>query len=154
MRFQLRPAVDDDRAFLFALKQATMRQYVIATWGAWSDGDQYDHFAPDLAHTALVWVDGRAVAMVEARIEPEGLYLANVQVTPDMQSRGLGGAIVELLAASAHARGRALVLRVLKVNHRARQFYERSGLRVAGELEHHWSMALPPPITGGGDDNP
>ena len=153
MRFQLRPAADDDRAFLFALKQATMREYVIATWGDWSDGDQYEHFAPDLAHTEVVSVDGRDVAMIEARVEREGLYLANIQVTPDMQSRGLGGAIVELLAAAAHARDGPLVLRVLKVNPRARRFYERMGLQTTGELLHHWSMALPPPITGEGGHN-
>ena len=39
----------------------------------------------------------------------------------------------------------ALVLRVLKVNPRALAFYERLGLRVTGEVRHHWSMALPPP---------
>ena len=62
-----------------------------------------------------------------------------------MQSHGIGGAIVEVLAAAAHARGRSLVLRVLKVNNRKRQFYERAGLQVTGESPHHWTMALPNP---------
>ena len=74
------------------------------------------------------------------------LYLANIQVLPEWQGRGLGSRIVELVAAIAHARGRTLVLRVLKVNPRAQRFYERLGLQVTGDQQHHWSMALPPAV--------
>jgi GNAT superfamily N-acetyltransferase len=62
-----------------------------------------------------------------------------------LQSHGIGAAIIETVAAAAHARGRPLVLRVLKVNGRARQFYERLGMHVTGELPRHWAMELPPP---------
>ena len=43
------------------------------------------------------------------------------------------------------------MLRVLKVNERARQFYERLGLQVSGELPRHWAMELPPPGLNGYD---
>ena len=79
----------------------------------------------------------------------EALYLANIQVMPEWQGRGLGSRLVELVAATAHARGRTLVLRVLKVNPRAQRFYERLGFGVTGELQHHWSMAAPPLRTAG-----
>jgi ribosomal protein S18 acetylase RimI-like enzyme len=146
--FAVRPAGEGDRAFLAALKHATMRDYVVAAFGAWDERDQHANFGPDLARIAVVAVDGRDVAMLEARVTDDGLYLANIQVTPAMQSRGLGGRLVELLASTAHARGRPLVLRVLKVNHRAQQFYERMGLTVTGELQHHWSMKLDVPAVG------
>ena len=143
MRFELRPAVDDDRAFLFALKQATMREYVVAAIGVWDEATDRRHFPADLAHIAVVSVDGRDGAMVEVRAEPSRLYLANIQVDPRLQGRGIGGAIITLLGSVAHRRGLPLELRVLKVNGRALQFYERIGLRVTGELPQHWAMTLP-----------
>ena len=145
LSFTVRPATAADRPFLFALKQATMGEYIVATFGPWDEATERRHFGPDLNRIAVISVEGRDVAMVEARSEGGDLYLANIQVIPEWQSRGLGTRIVELVAAVAHARGRALVLRVLKVNRRAQQFYERLGLQVTGELPHHRSMALPPP---------
>jgi ribosomal protein S18 acetylase RimI-like enzyme len=145
--FGLRPATGRDRSFLFDLKRATMREYIVATFGPWDEAGDRRRYGPDLARIAVVSIDGRNVAMVEARVEGEDLYLANIQVRPERQGEGIGRRIVELFATAAHARGRALVLRVLKVNDRALQFYERLGLRVTGDLQHHWSMALPPPST-------
>jgi ribosomal protein S18 acetylase RimI-like enzyme len=142
--FGLRPATGRDRAFLFALKRATMRDYIVAAFGPWDEAGDRRRFGPDLARISVVSVDGRDVAMVEARVDGDNLYLANIQVAPERQREGIGTRIIELFAAAAHARGRALVLRVLKVNPRALRFYERLGLQVTGELPHHWSMALPP----------
>ncbi|MDQ1534810.1 MAG: hypothetical protein QOF28_2571, partial [Actinomycetota bacterium] len=139
--FAVRPAASADRPFLFALKQATMGEYIVATFGPWDEAKERRHFGPDLNRIAVISVDGRDVAMVEARSEGGDLYLANIQVAPELQGRGIGTRIVELLASAAHARGRALVLRVLKVNGRAQRFYERSGFEVTGELPHHWSMS-------------
>jgi 2-phosphosulfolactate phosphatase len=143
--FALRPATSTDRPFLFVLKQSTMRDYVVAAIGQWDEAVERRHFSPDLSRIAVVSVDGRDVGMVEARVELDRLYLANIQVSPGLQSHGIGGAIVEVLAAAAHARGRPLVLRVLKVNDRARRFYERLGMQVSGELARHWAMELLPP---------
>lgn len=145
LEFGLRPATGRDRSFLFELKRATMRDYIVATFGPWDEADDRRRYGPDLARIAVVSIGGRNVAMVEARVEGDNLYLANIQVAPERQSEGIGTRIVELFAAAAHARGRVLVLRVLKVNSRALAFYERLGLTVTGDLQHHWSMALPPP---------
>jgi 2-phosphosulfolactate phosphatase len=77
--FSLRPATGSDRPFLFALKQATMSDYVIAAFGRWDEATERRHFGPDLARIAIVSVGGRDVGMIEARVEADGLYLANVQ---------------------------------------------------------------------------
>jgi 2-phosphosulfolactate phosphatase len=142
--FALRPARGSDRPFLFDVRQSTMREYVIAAVGRWDEATQRRHFGSDLARTAVVSVDGRDGGMVETRVEADGFYLANVQLSPPLQGRGVGRSIVELLIAVAHRRGLPLRLRVLKVNVRAQQFYERLGMQVTGELPRHWTMALPP----------
>jgi 2-phosphosulfolactate phosphatase len=143
--FGLRPATAADRPFLFTLKHATMSEYVVAAIGRWDEGVERRHFSPDLSRITVVSVEGRDVGMVEGRAEVDRFYLANIQVAPDLQSHGIGEAIVAFVAATAHARGRPLGLRVLKVNPRALKFYERLGLHVSGELPRHWAMELPPP---------
>lgn len=145
--FSWRPAVDGDRSFLFALKTAAMREYIAAAFGAWNERDQRAMFDPDLVRIAVLAVDGRDAGMVETRLDHGGFYLANIQIVPEHQGRGLGAAIVRLLATAAHARGLSLVLQVLKVNPRARAFYERLGLHVTGEAPYHWPMALVPPAS-------
>jgi len=120
-----------------------MRDYIVATWGAWDADDQ----GRELRSGAGAHRD-RCVAAAMSRWWKRGrarrVLPRQIQVAPEMQSRGLGGSIVELLAAAAHAQGRPLVLRVLKVNDRARRFYERLGLRATTELEFHWWMTWPP----------
>jgi len=143
--FSWRPSVEGDRPFLFALKEAAMREYIVDTFGEWNERDQRTLFDPDLARIAIVSVEGQDVGMVEVRFDHGGLYLANIQIAPDQQSRGIGARIVVLLAKAAHARAMPLVLQVLKVNPRARAFYEGLGLKVSGESQYHWPMTLPPP---------
>ena len=143
--FALRPATGADRPFLSELARATMRESVVAAFGAWDERSQRRYFSPDIAHIAVVVVDGNDVGMVEGRAENGWWQLANLRLAPRVQGRGLGTAIVRFVAAAAHRRDHALVLRVLKVNARAREFYERLGLRVSGELPWHWTMELSPP---------
>ena len=88
--FAVRPAAVSDRPFLFALKQATMGEYIVATFGPWDEATERRHFGPDLNRIAVISVDGHDVAMVEARMEGDALYLANIQVLPEWQGRGWG----------------------------------------------------------------
>jgi ribosomal protein S18 acetylase RimI-like enzyme len=143
--FAWRPATDADRAFLYALKRDTMRDYIAAAFGGWNERDQRSMFDPDLLHTAVVTVAGDGAGIIEARVDRGGLYLANIQIAPAHQSTGVGSRLVAVLARAAHARGVPLVLQVLKTNPRALRFYERMGLRVNGESQFHWPMELAPP---------
>jgi 2-phosphosulfolactate phosphatase len=142
--FTWRPATEGDRSYLFELKRATMRDYIASAFGGWNERDQRTTFDPDLARTAILAVDGREAGMVEARLDRDGLYLANIEIGPEHQGRGLGARVMTVLATAAHARGLPLVLQVLKTNPRARGFYERFGLRVTGESSYHWPMELAP----------
>jgi ribosomal protein S18 acetylase RimI-like enzyme len=65
------------------------------------------------------------------------IYLAEIQVAPAWQGRGIGSSVVRSLMDRAAASERPLTLRVLHVNDRARKLYERLGFHQFKTIETH-----------------
>jgi ribosomal protein S18 acetylase RimI-like enzyme len=126
--FALRPATDVDREFCFALHKASMGGYVAAIWG-WDDAVQRDFFdrAWDLAITQIVTLADRDVGILKLEDRPDAVYIALVEVHPDHQGGGIGGAVVRQVITDADRRGRPVELDVLTVNTRAQALYRRLG---------------------------
>ncbi len=61
-------------------------------------------------------------------------FLANIEILPDYQGRGLGAAIIHGIIAEADAHHLPVRLQVLKINP-ARRLYERLGFVITGETE-------------------
>ena len=141
--YALRPVTEDDYDWLWALKQRTMRGYVEATWGAWDEGVQEIFFRQGFFPEKLqiIVAEGRDAGLLEVERNLYEIFLRRIELAPECQGRGLGGAVVGDLAAEARARGRPLRLQVLKVNP-AQRLYARLGLRVVGETATHRQMQL------------
>ena len=138
MQFELRPATDGDREFLYALHRAAMYESVARTWGwdeAWQRARFDAHFDPRAVQ--VIRAGGREVGAV--RLEERGaeLYVAGLAVAPEAQGRGLGTAVLQGLLARAAARRVPVTLQVLKTNPGARRLYERLGFRADGETATH-----------------
>jgi ribosomal protein S18 acetylase RimI-like enzyme len=142
--FQLRPASVEDYDFLYALQRATYRDYVIQTWGRWDEAWQQDYFRShfDPAQEQIIVVDGQDAGALSVDRRPDELFLANIQILPAYQNRGLGTALIRQLLTEAQARGVPLALHVLRVNP-ARWLYERLGFRVVEETPTHFVMRAP-----------
>jgi ribosomal protein S18 acetylase RimI-like enzyme len=65
------------------------------------------------------------------------IRLAEIELMPAWRGRGIGSSIVRWLMKEAAAAGKPLTLRVLHVNERARDLYERLGFRPFKEIETH-----------------
>lgn len=139
--FSLRPATAADYAWLWALKRATMRAYVENTWGSWDEAAQESffrrNFTPATVHVILA--DGRDAGLLELEHRRDEIFLANIQIEPTLQNRGLGAAAIRFLQTEAAACRLPLRLQVLKVNP-ARRFYERLGFTTVGDSLSHWRM--------------
>jgi ribosomal protein S18 acetylase RimI-like enzyme len=124
--WRLRPASPADRDFIFGVQRTTLREYAEPLWG-WDDARQSrrfaERFAPD--RWEVVQVGDEDVGVLEVEERADELVLANIELLPHWQGRGLGGAIVDALLARAASEGRALTLRVLATNERAVRLYER-----------------------------
>jgi GNAT superfamily N-acetyltransferase len=138
--YQLRPATAEDFDFLWNLHRATMRPYVEAIWG-WDEGVQARRFreAFDPAHRQIVIVGGHPVGVLHVDDLPRAVFLANVEIDPAHQRRGLGTALVESVIDRAKSLGLPVTLQVLRVNP-VRRLYERLGFRVTGDTPTHFLM--------------
>jgi ribosomal protein S18 acetylase RimI-like enzyme len=84
----------------------------------------------------------RVVGYALVRQDKDLLDLTRLAIEPGLHGRGYGRFLLSFICASADAEGRALILTVLKDNHRAILLYLRAGFRVVGHYvrEHAWAM--------------
>lgn len=126
MSFSFRPAVSADVDRVTALKKIVMRDDLVRVLGSWDDARSRArveaHFSPE--NTRVISVDGEDVGTVTMRPEGDVVWLEMFYLSPAVQGRGLGTAVLRtLLAEYAHT---AIRLEVL-AGARVRAFYEREG---------------------------
>lgn len=142
MQFALRAATEQDYPWLWALKRLTMQPYVEQTWGGWDEAAQEsffrEHFVP--ANMRVIICEERDVGLLHVERESAAVFLANIQILPEFQCRGLGTAVVQQVLADAEASGLPVRLQVLKTNSDARRLYERLGFQVTDLTGSHWQM--------------
>ena len=141
MNLSLQPAAQSDHEFLYRLHCATMRDYIDRTWG-WDDDAQRSAFDIRLStnpHQVILF-DDDPVGMLEIEHHPTELVIANIQVLPEYQGRGIGSAVIREVIELAQKSGAVTTLQVLEVNVRARRLYERLGFRETGKAAPHICM--------------
>jgi ribosomal protein S18 acetylase RimI-like enzyme len=142
MDFILRPAGAADYEWLWNLKRLTMRPYVEQTWGIWDDFAQEEFFRHSYRAESVqvVVVDRADAGLLHVEREPQELFLANIQIHPDFQNRGLGSAVVRTVIETGRQLRLPIRLQVLRVNTRARLLYERLGFSVSNDTGTHTIM--------------
>jgi ribosomal protein S18 acetylase RimI-like enzyme len=108
-----------------------MREAIAKTWG-WDEAWQRTDFDARFqrCEVSIIEVDGRATGALWLEPRPAELYVTDLQVLPELQSRGVGTAVLRELMAKAVTLGLPVTLDVLRVNRRAQRLYERLGFRV------------------------
>lgn len=142
----LRPATGDDHEFLWRLHRETMREYVEATWG-WDEADQRERFRREFIAAEgwqVIVVAGEDAGRLVTERRGEDVYVANVQVRPDLQGRGIGTAVLRRIIGEAAREGLGVSLQVLRANRAARRLYERLGFAAVREDLTHAVMRRPP----------
>ena len=133
MDVRLRPASEQDRESLYALHCATMRDMIEQTWG-WDDAWQRADFEKRFEDYAVsvIEADSRPVGSVWLEQRPDSLYVHDLEVTPSLQGRGIGTAVIGLVIEHGAELGLPIDLSVLSANPRAGSLYERLGFTVTG----------------------
>lgn len=123
-----------------------MQRYVEGTWGLWEESWQIERFVENFetAKWRVIEVAGVIAGMVSWEETPTEIWLGSIEVHPRFQGRGIGTAVIRLLAEDARAKRKPLTLRVLHVNERARALYERLGFQPLREIETHTYLRLLP----------
>ena len=129
--YRLRPAGDADKTFLYELHCLTMRRHIEVTWG-WDDAWQQADFSHRFERydVSVIENDGVAIGSLWLEELPTAMYIADIQLLPAWQRRGIGTAVLGDVIAQAVDTRRAVELVVLPSNHGARRLYERIGFQV------------------------
>jgi GNAT superfamily N-acetyltransferase len=141
MTINLRPATETDKWFCRRVHHEAYRDVVTRQFGRWDEAMQDAFFDKNwaLSPHQVVELDGSPVGCFSREIKPDHIFLAEVQLLPEYQNRGIGSSLVRQQQDEGAKLGVPVRLRVLKES-RARRLYERLGLVVTGETETHTEM--------------
>jgi N-acetylglutamate synthase-like GNAT family acetyltransferase len=111
-----------------------MGTYITAIWG-WDDAVQRDfhtrEFNPD--RWQIITADGTDIGILIVEYRPTEVYLARIELHPDLQGHGIGAHLILLLLDDADRLGQPLVLHVFANNRRAQAFFRRHGFRAVSQ---------------------
>jgi ribosomal protein S18 acetylase RimI-like enzyme len=135
---ELRPT---DIEFLYRLCEATMKPYVVAVWGQWSEPNVREGLAKSLhdGEFSAVVLDAQRVGAISVLRHHSHHQLEQLYILPEYQRQGLGALLVQKVVSEAQALGVPVRLRVLTSNP-ARALYERLGFKVTEVTAERYFM--------------
>jgi GNAT superfamily N-acetyltransferase len=136
-----RQAVVTDAPLFYSVIDQTMREFIVATWGAWNDERVLRESLQDSSslNAKVIQRNGQDIGVLLVEEEPSHFQVQQVYLLPSFQREGVGTQVFSSLVKNAVAVGKPVRLRVLKVNS-AKQFYEKLSFVVTGEDSEFFQM--------------
>lgn len=130
-RVQFRSTTQADEAFAFHVRETTMRDYVMETWGVWNAVEARAQINEDIrsSKSKIIVIDGQDAGVLRVEEFDTHIHLDQLWILPEFQRLGFGRFILEQTIEKAKSKGLPLRLWVLRVNP-AREFYKRMGFTI------------------------
>ena len=146
---RLRVAVADDAAFLRQLyldarPELQLLPPSILDLQISAQRSQYLAEHPE-AVDEIVELDGAPVGRCWTADAPDALHLLDLAVQAEYRRRGIGAAVLDVIADRAARRGVPVRLHVWSTNHDARRLYQAAGFTELDEVGGRIAMQLLPP---------
>jgi GNAT superfamily N-acetyltransferase len=143
----LRPTREEDGPALFAAFEATLRPCIEWAWG-WDDEFQRNGFDKNFLEDTfrIITVDGAIAGGLRTEEQEHLLFVRLIYLLPEFQRRGIGTAVLRMEARRAHAQGKQLHLKVIKIN-TAKVLYDLLGFIVIAEDDVTYHMRLADSVT-------
>lgn len=138
MNIVLKLASERDSAFVYKVKKKAFRNYVEKTWG-WDEKFQKELHQKRFSRLVfeLIVVDNKKVGYLSVNRENNAIKINQLFILPEYQGLGIGRKVLSQLINEAELGAKVIDLRVLKINPRAKSFYEREGFKKIGESDTH-----------------
>lgn len=129
--FTLRQASVDDAPLFYAVIDRTMREFIIATWGAWSESRVQEESREDSSspNAQVILVGNVTVGVLLVERHSTHIQLEQIYLLPEYQRLGIGTALMNNIIVEADQHKIPIRLRVMAVNP-AKRFYEQLGFVV------------------------
>lgn len=142
--WQLRPAEERDREFLYQVKKQSNFGYISDLWG-WDEDFQRREFARDfqqIREFSVITVDGADAGFLQLQSGSDFLNVAEIHLLPPFQGQGIGSAV--LRDVQADAEGLPVLIGCFRANKRAYQLYQRLGFSPITENDTHFILIYNP----------
>jgi N-acetylglutamate synthase-like GNAT family acetyltransferase len=137
MIFSLRKATIQDFDSTYEIKKNALSEYLDLLWG-WNEDAQFEfhqqHFEP--LNFQIIEISQKPIGYLEIYSKGDSIFLANLMILKSFQGKDIGKNILTDLL-KTHSK---IELEVLKVNLKAKYFYERFGFIVSGENDDSFMM--------------
>jgi GNAT superfamily N-acetyltransferase len=137
----LRPATKADAPLFYSVIDRTMREFIVATWGAWNEEliqrESLEHSVSPNAQ--VIQVGNIPVGVFVVEREQTYIYVQEIYLLPDHQRKGIGRYLITSIIAEATHGNLPVRLRVLRVNP-AKEFYQKLGFVVTETSQEFYFM--------------
>jgi GNAT superfamily N-acetyltransferase len=135
-RVMFRSTTRADEAFAYQVRETTMRDYVIKTWGVWNAVEAQAQINEDIRslRSKIIVIDGQDAGVLRVEEFETHIFLDQLWILPEFQRQGFGRVILVQILEQAKVRSLPLRLWVLRVNP-AREFYERLGFSIIEQTQ-------------------
>ncbi len=141
----LRQATDVDREFAFQVLKTAFGKYVKEVYG-WDEELQRQihrqRFRP--SSTWIIKYNDKEIGLLAFDQETDHIRVRQLFLLPEYQGWGIGAHLIKDILKESKQKDIPVRLQVLKVNNRAKVFYERIGFSVTEETETHNKMEYKP----------
>ena len=141
IKYSIRKGTPADLQASYDIRKNALGEYVKQTWG-WDEDWQWKYhledFNPEILY--MVEIDGVPVATLEEIPEDGAILVSGIYIIDKYQSMGIGKELMKSVMADALKDNKSVKLQVLKVNNRAKEFYQRLGFEVFDESKSHYKM--------------
>jgi ribosomal protein S18 acetylase RimI-like enzyme len=129
--FTLRQANVDDAPLFYSVIDSTMREFIIATWGAWNEARVQSESAETSRspNAQVIQIADLSVGVFVVARDPTYIQIEQIYLLPEYQRMGIGTTLLNNLIVEASQSKIPIRLRVMTINP-AKQLYERVGFVV------------------------
>lgn len=139
--YTIRKASPGDLELSFAIRKNAMYKYIAGSKGWIEDKEMQGHIAdfnPDIMQ--IIEVDGKPVGVFESVVIDSYIHIHGLYIIKEFQNNKIGSNLMSKTIFDAITNRRSILLQVLKVNKKAKEFYESLGFELLNETEHHFQM--------------
>ncbi len=137
-QISLRPATENDKSFIWEMRQLTMKEYVALAFG-WNDDHEYAYAMDKFDHIQIVESNGEKIGMIKSSEDETVIHLHQIQIKPNWANKGIGRWLIDNLIRTGKQKNKHVELHVLKTNP-VKKLYDRIGFVVVDEEAHKYLM--------------
>lgn len=141
LKYILRKSTKEDFMLSYDIRKNALGKYVEETWG-WNEAWQLKYHENDFNTEILqiIEVGGNPAGTLESFEENGAIIVSGLYLAGEYQNRGIGESLMRKILGEANEKELPVKLQVLKVNGRAKKFYEMLNFKVYDENDTHFKL--------------